>query len=166
MNQESFAFRRESFNKDIYNKRIATPTSSDPEATTPMTYSIGACVQDHEMMMVILKRFRYLAHQKSQEPGLSDDVQTAFLSWRNSLGETLKPIYMAVQGEIIERRDKFQKTKGISEDDSEASEARYNQEMASFKNYFGGTPLAALNWQATESWSDLLQSRWMASHHL
>lgn len=151
--------------KDIYNKRIATPTARNPQNQTNISYSIDACVKDKEMIIVIYKRFRHLATKKAAEDGLSQSTKVSILNWRNDLGEFVRPIYQQVEQEIINKKNDAQSKQWITEAESDLAETRYNNEMNIFKNFFGVNPLANIDWNQQNDWSELMNVRWMSKYH-
>jgi hypothetical protein len=152
--------------KDIYNKRIATPTSYNPNSETTIRYSIDACLKDKEMTIVIYKRFRHLATQKAGEEGLSQTTKVSILDWRNDLGEFVRPLYQQVEQEILKKRNDEQSKQGITEADSELAETRYNDEMGAFKKFFGANPLSNIDWAQQNDWAALINARWMSKYHV
>ena len=151
--------------KDIYNKRIPVPTELDETATQPISYSVDACVKDSEMMIVICKRFRHLATEKSQEQGLSTQTKEFFMSYRNSLGELVKNVYIEAQERINKKRNDIQLKDHVTELQVEEAEKIYNQEIAIFKLLFGETPLSNIDWSIKHDWGSILNNRWIAQYH-
>lgn len=151
--------------KDIYNKRIPAPTTYDPAATQGISYSIGACVRDSEMVVVIYKRYRHLATQKSKEEGLSPETRQFFMSYRNSLGEFVTPIYMNIESSIVKKRDTVNSKQGVTEEESQHAELVYKNEISAFKELLGDTPLSVIDWTIQRDWMSLLNARWMSKYH-
>lgn len=151
--------------KDIYNKQVLTPTARDPNRKTTISYSIQACVPDDEMNIVIMKRFRHLAFQKSQEPGLSEQTKKFFIDYRNALGEFVKPIYMKMEERIVKKKNDVLMKEGVTEEEAEIAETQCTQELGIFKALFGTSPFSNLDWNVDRDWFGILNRRWMKEHH-
>jgi hypothetical protein len=117
------------------------------------------------MMIVICKRFRHLATQKSQETGLSQPTRQLFIAYRNALGDLVNIVYTTAQNKIIKRRTDVQTRPGVLERESDQAEARYNEEITEFKQLFGNAPLSNIDWNVQRDWTTILNQRWMAEHH-
>ncbi len=150
--------------KDIYNQTIPFATEDDPEATRVITFSIDACVKDPEMMIVINKRFRHLAFDKSKEDGLSRSTKDFLLEYRNSLGEFTKEIYMMIESKIFKKKQDMQSRPNITEEEADIAEALYKQEIEEFKSLFGANPFANIDWSIQRDWMETLNKRWREQH--
>lgn len=151
--------------KDIYNKTVADPDSTDSVAQKPLYYPIGACLRDKEVMLVIYKRFRHLAAVKSHEEGIGASTRQLFLDYKNCLAELISPLYLELQDEISEKRSKAQSKEGISEQESNMFEDQYETEMKAFKHIFGKTPLTDIDWDNNDpNWRETLNKRWKDQH--
>lgn len=151
--------------KDIFNKRVHLPTDVDQNQTHPISFSVDACIKDSETMMVIYKRFRHLATQKSKEDGLSQPIKEFFISYRNALGNLVKDLYLEQQEKINKKRASVQTKNDVTEEESEQAELKFNREIAIFKELFGDTPLSNINWKVERDWSTILNQRWIAEYH-
>jgi hypothetical protein len=77
----------------------------------------------------------------------------------------ITPFYLELQDKISKARSDVQSKEGVLEKDVNAAEERYEKEVKTFKQLFGKTTLADIDWDAnTQDWPEILLARWKEQH--